>query len=243
MIQLVEKEEDKQRLFQICDKTAFGCKIAAVAKSYGFDKSFACFWLDSELDIAYCLADGVMILSGTVMRGKESFEFLRAVGPETVICAVRNAEEMGLSAVRSGDVLKKQLPAGKEKTLPSFEVNIREIFALLEENEMVHDFEPFYLDLSHKLRHGTACVFTEHQGSGLTGCAVVFFPNEKAVLLSALAVREDCRRQGIGTRLVRRVEETFPGRTIYVFRDKEKNTEFYKKLEYVKVDTWVCSLL
>ena len=48
MIRLVEKEEQQRRLLALCEKTAFGCKIASLALAYGFDKGFACFWLDDQ---------------------------------------------------------------------------------------------------------------------------------------------------------------------------------------------------
>ena len=241
MILLVEKEKEIRKLLLACEKSAFGCKIAAVAGSYGFDKSFACFWLDTESDVAFCMVDGLMLISGTVLHGKETLEFLRAVGPQTVMCAVRNAEALGLQAAERGDVLKKPLRSGEERAIPQSNVSIREIYGLLEENGMVEEFEPFYLDLSHRLRHGTAFAVTEYRGSDLLGCAVVSAISGNAAILSALAVREDCRRQGIGSGLVRRVEEQFPGRTLYVFRDKEKNKEFYRELGYSKADTWVYS--
>ena len=105
MIRLVEEAAERRRLLALCEKTAFGCKIASLATAYGFDKSFACFWLDTEESVVYCLMDGVMLLSGTVMDGKGSREFLRAVGAGEVLCAVRNAETLALSPRETGDVL------------------------------------------------------------------------------------------------------------------------------------------
>lgn len=69
MIRLVQGEGEKRRLLALCEKTPFGCKIASIANSYGFDKSFANFWLNTEEDVVYCLVDGAMLLSGTVLQG------------------------------------------------------------------------------------------------------------------------------------------------------------------------------
>ncbi len=243
MISLVERDEDRQRLLRLCEKTAFGCKIAGVAGSYGFDKGFACFWLDDKADVAFCQSDGQMVVSGTVLDADGTRAFLRAVGPQSVICAVRNAEALSLPSTGLGDVLKKQLEPGEAKSIDPFGVNIRDVYGLLEEIGMVEEFEPFYLDLSHKLRHGTGLAVTEYRGGALAGCAVVSSVSRTSVLLSALAVKEEFRRQGVGTSLVRRMEACFPGKTAYVFRDREKNREFYKKLGYAKADTWVYSKL
>ena len=80
MIVLAEEKGDQEKLLALCEKTAFGCKIASVAGCYGFDKGFACFWLDTTSQAVYCLVDGVMLLSGTVLDGEEALAFLRAVG-------------------------------------------------------------------------------------------------------------------------------------------------------------------
>lgn len=243
MIVLVEKEEEKQRLLRVCRKTVFGCKIAAIVSMYHMDKSFACFWLDSETDVAYCLIDGLMLLSGTVLKERETRDFLRAVGAHSVMCAVRNAEALSLKADESGDVLKKSLPDGKGEALPrnieGLPVNIREVYQLLEEAGMAGEFEPFYLDLSHRLRHGGAFVLAEYRKQELAGCALVSAITETAAVLSAVVVKEELRRQGLGTALVQKAEDCLSGKTLYLLREKDKCQEFYQKLGYTKVDTWV----
>ena len=241
MLTLVEGKKEQERLLQLCEKTPFGCKIAATAASYGFDKGFSCFWLDDRSEAAFCLTDDLMIISGTVLDGEETRSFLRAVGPKAIFCAVRNAETLSLPLTDSGDVLKKQLEEGEKETLDPYEVDIRGIYGLLEKTGMVEEFEPFYLDLSHKLRHGTALALTEQDQETLTGCAVVSAISESAAILSALAVLPEYRRQGIGSRLVRRTEGCFPGKTLYVFREKEKHRDFYRELGFTKTDTWVYS--
>lgn len=239
MIRLVEREQDQRRLLALCEKTAFGCKIASWATAYGFDKSFACFWLDTEADVVFCLADGVMLLSGTVLDGSSLRVFFRAVGAREVFCAVRNAEALDLPKAVSGDVLRHPLAHGEAPPMPLFPVNIREIYALLEENSMVEEFEPFYLDLSHKLRHQAALALSVPGRDGLRACAVVSSITQRGAILSALAVEEASRRQGLGSALVKKAESYFPGKTMYVFREKNKNKEFYRGLGYTKTDTWV----
>lgn len=241
MLTLVEQKEEQQRLLQLCEKTPFGCKIASTAAAYGFDKGFSCFWLDDRSDAVFCLADDLMMISGTVLDGEETAEFLKAVGPKEIFCAVRNAETLSLPVTDSGDVLKKTAESGKEKTPDPYDVDIREIYGLLEKTGMVEEFEPFYLDLSHKLRHQTALALTERSEDNLIGCAVVSAISKNAAILSALAVLPEYRRQGIGTRLARRAESCFPKKTLYVFREKDKNVEFYRELGYAKADTWVHS--
>lgn len=243
MIRLVQSEEEKRALLRLCEKTAFGCKISSIARAYGFDRSFACFWLDWDENVVYCLVDGTMLLSGTVLDGAGSRKFLHMVGAGEILCAVRNAEALGLNVLARGDVLKRRVEPGPLPSAPPASVNIREIYALLNREGMVGEFEPFYLDLSHKLRHGAALALTAPWKEGICGCAVVSSISEGAAILSALAVEKECRRRGLGTELVRRMESYFPGKTLYVFREQNKNREFYGSLGYGKTDTWVHGVL
>lgn len=243
MISLIQKEKETRRFLQVCEKTAFGCKAASLLYSYGLDKRFACFWMDQETDVVFCMMDGVMILSGTVVREQETKEFLRAVGAQQVMCAIKNAEALHLPILQRGDVLRKKADSSLPEKHWNPSVNVREIYGLLEECEMVEEFEPFYLDLSHRLRHGTAFVVTEYRDCRLVGCAVVPVISRDSAVISAVAVSEEYRRQGIGTLLMQEAQRRLPGKTLYIFREQGKHQAFYKSLGYVKVDTWVQAAL
>lgn len=241
MIQIVDNLDAQDLLLKLCEKNAFGCKIAAIALAYGFDKKFACFWISKETSAVYCMADEIMIISGTIQNAAETRAFLSAVGAKQVICAVRNAELLKLTPLQLGDVLKKAIlsRASEKIGIKTREVNIRDIYFLLEEVGMADDFEAFYLDLSHKLRHGIAHVETQYRGKELIGCCVVSALTETAAIISALAVKETFRHQGIGTLLLEKAETKLQGKTAYIFTDKNENKAFYRALGYGRADGWI----
>ena len=50
MIRLVEREQDQRRLLALCEKTAFGCKIASWATAYGLIKALPAFgWIQKRM--------------------------------------------------------------------------------------------------------------------------------------------------------------------------------------------------
>lgn len=248
MIQIAESQEEQQSLLLACRKSAFGCKIASIATAYGFDKKFSCFWMEGHASAAYCLVDDVMILAGMPKNAEETKSFLHMVGAREIMCALRNAELLELPAKLEGDILQKQAEGGKEAGLQlpereSTEINIREVYFLLEACEMETDFEAFYLDLSHRLRHGAAMVFTEYREEMLAGCVVVSSVTESSAIVSAVAVKEAFRLQGIGADLMRQAEHALTGKTLYVFKEKGRHEEFYQALGYHRTDAWVVAEL
>ena len=239
MISLVESREEQQKLLELCERSAFGCKIFSLADAYGFDKGFSSFWVDSGTEAVFALSDGVMLIDRTPADPSEAVEFIRAVGAGAVMCTLRTSEALGLKPQQTGEILKKVTPAAGESGHDPFaEVNIREIYGLLSDTGMVDEFEPFYLDLSHRLRHGAARVFTRYENDDLTGCSVVSSISKTSAVLSAVAVDETRRRRGIGSSLVKQAEAALPGKTIYVLREKGAHKEFYGGLGYQWCDAW-----
>lgn len=239
LITFVESKEEQKNMMALCKKSAFGCKIAGIANAYGFDKKFACFWTDNRDKTVFCMLDNTVLISGTVTNTAEAAAFLHAVGASEIFCAVRNAEALSLKTKEMGDVLLREILPGNAGTWQQPEVPIREVYALLEDAGMCGEFAPFYLDLSHRLRHNAAMVALEYRDEQLAGCAIVSSLTETAAVLSAVVVRENARRQGIGAELIHRLERQLGGKKIYIYKKSRENEAFYKALHYAKTDTWV----
>ena len=243
MIAMADDKGSQEKLLNLCAKSPFGCKIAAYAVAYGFDKKFSYFWTDDEENAVYCMVDDVLIISGTVTNPVETQEFIKVIGVKEIMCAVRNSEVLGLKPAHFGDVIKKMAEPGDPETLSFDEISLREVYGLLEETGMTDEFESFYLDLSHKLRHQSALITAEYIDNDLAGCAVASSVTEGAAIISAVAVSPAHRRKGIGSRLIKKAERALRGKTIYIFKEKDKNNEFYRALGYGRQDTWVTALV
>ena len=61
---------------------------------------------------------------------------------------------------------------------------------------MADEFEPFYLDLSHKLRHEAALAATEYRNGELLAARLVSSIGGHAAICHSVAVKEAYRRQG-----------------------------------------------
>ena len=208
MIRLAEKLEV---LSAPCGSSPFGCQIRSKAQAYGFHQSFAQFWTDGEA--AYGKTDGSVCIAGEITDADEARAFLSAVGTNEIVCSAENAEKLGLNITESGAILQKVLR--NETVHPAEEISPREIYAVLKANGMVGEFEPFYLDLSHRMRHGTVrCAGVSADGKTVAVAAAVL--GESASLISAVAVLPEFHRRGLGTAVVRKMERMLPSGTVYI---------------------------
>lgn len=234
MIRFVDSVRRQEEFYGVCRGTAFGCKLSAVAQAYGFGLDFARFWVGEGA--AYGLLDGELSVAGVPRDIEEAREFLGMLGPGSVFCEGQLAEGLGLEVAAKGAVMAKSAPDGKAA---SFSVpELREVCGLLNQAGMPVELEPFYLDMSHRIRHGTALALGEYMDGALVGCAVVSAVVEKSAVLSALAVREDRRGNGVGSRLVDMVQSALPGHTLYIFRESGKNRAFYEKQGFAEAGRW-----
>lgn len=237
MIRFVEGRKEQESFRCFCQGSAFGCRLAATARAYGFDRSFARFWLGDGA--AYCLLDGVLSVAGSPEDLEEARAFAGAVGAQSVFCSRALAASWELDSRAWGKILVKQNALTACEVKQTRETpEVLEIWKLLTEAGMELDREAFHLDLSHRLRHGAALAIGTRDAHGhLCGCAVATLAENEATL-TALAVREDCRRKGLGSRLVREMEAALPGKRLYVLRAAGENQAFYAGLGYEETDEW-----
>lgn len=234
MIRLADTPRRQREFFALCRGSAFGCKLRAAAMAYGFERDFLRLWTDGSA--AYCLLDGELSIAGRPEEPGEARDFLCMLGPGSVLCERGLAGELGLRVSLEGAVMARRLPKGRPAVYPT--PGIREVWELLTDSGMPLEFEPFYLDMSHRLRHGAALALGEYREGRLAGCAVVSAVTEDESVLSALAVREDLRGRGIGSGLMGMVRESLPGHTLYLLRRSGRNREFYERLGFAGVGRW-----
>ena len=119
---------------------------------------------------------------------------------------------------------------------------MRAVYDVLAANDMAGEFEPFYLDLSHRLRHGAARASVLYAGGEAVAAAVAALAGESA-LVTAVAVLPAWQNKGYGGAVLRAVEEQLGGRRAYLLRAEHENERFYARHGYVPCGTWCAGVL
>ena len=220
---MIRLAETADALRPLCG-SAFGCPILSAAAAYGFSRPFAQFWTDGAA--AYGMLDGMMRIAGTVADPEEARAFLGA--------------RLGLRVTGRGTVLEKALSGAAAS--PAEPVPVRAVYDVLAANDMAGEFEPFYLDLSHRLRHAAARASVLYAGGEAVAAAVAALAGENA-LVTAVAVMPAWQNEGYGGAVLRAVEEQLGGRRAYLLRAEHENERFYARRGYVPCGAWCTCVL
>ena len=221
----------------------FALRIISAGQSYGLNTPFLDIWQGNGLLISRM--DRAVTLAGIPEEKsmEETRLFLAACGGETVLCSRETAvcfPEFSIQA--GGPVLVRQQP-GKTAPLPGEFPSPRMLYQVLSACQSpsfpVPEFEPFYLDTSHRLRHGTAAAVVLEEAGKPAACALALAVTDTAALLTAVAVVPAFRRNGLGRQAVETLCCRLSGRKVFLFRAEEENQAFYEALGFLPEGNWV----
>lgn len=242
--------ENRDEIRRLCGNDALGTRIYGTFLAYGDETPGVAFWISP--DAIFGLTDGALTIAGRpdeTHRDEIRF-FVESIGPQAIVCAPETAELLGLKIVRQGPALVRENPG---ETVPCGGVERAEALGLRKlcgflcdcetETFQVPEAGMFYIDVSHRVRHGAADgVLFEHEGTVLA-CALAGAVTETDALISAVAVLPQVRRRGLGRLAVDELCERLRGRCCHALRAEDENAEFYAALGFEENGRWAeCTL-
>ena len=99
------------------------------------------------------------------------------------------------------------------------------------------DFESWYVDISHRIRHGAAKAVTLNINGEIISSGIFSSIYNNDAILTAVSTQSEFRRMGYASALVSAMVCDIKGK-VYLMRDKNKNEEFYKKLGFENIGYW-----
>ncbi|MBW7572694.1 GNAT family N-acetyltransferase [Caproiciproducens faecalis] len=213
--------------------TAFGCQILSAAEAYGLNEPFAQFWVQEGTGTLLCKLDDALILDAGSPDFDELTDFIRMTGANRLLCSSAAAKQTGFPVTSTGQIMVYE-NAEPVQARFLFEKNpgLRDIYALLSacatESFTPPEFEPFYMDMSHRIRHDTAAAVGIRQGDTLVSCAVCSARTNETAVLSAVCVDPGQRCKGLGHETLSALISQLPGRRIFILRTQDENEDFYR---------------
>lgn len=206
-------------------------KIRALWRAYGSACSFCRIYSQEGRAFVSLLDSSAVVWTADGADFSELVPFLGMNGFSELFCGAQTARGImrGLSASCTESLLMRFDGAPKPSAAdysPSLEDVYRIVGAAFD-----IEFEPWYLDLSHRVRHGvSAAVLSQHSALVIQHCA-----NGEA-LLSMVATDPFHRGQGSASRLILEVCAHLAPNKVYVLCE-ERLRGFYERLGFVKIST------
>lgn len=99
------------------------------------------------------------------------------------------------------------------------------------------DFEAWYVDISHRIRHDCARAYTLNINGEIISSGIFSSIYNGDVILSAVRTSPEFRHLGYASQLISEMMSDITGR-VYLMREQSLNESFYKKLGFENIGNW-----
>ena len=235
MIKRVENVSELDR-YEIID--IYSIRILSLLNAYGVGYDFAVFYkqIDENGKITAIMSklDGDITISFNNPDYSELEEFIDAIGYSACLCSALYAykREYDEGVIMCSD-------KHCEIYMPNIQINdypkLMDIFNF-EDYESI-DFDTWYVDVSHRIRHGCAKAYTLNINDEIVSSAIFSAIYNGNAILSSVRTQPEFRRMGYGSKLVSEMMGDICG-SVFLMRERDKNEEFYNKLGFRNIGNW-----
>lgn len=237
---MIEKIDEFSQIENYKIKDIYYVRICSLLNAYGCKYPFALFYrqLDDSGNVTAIISsldkDITVSFNDELCNKDEIAEFISVVGYITVLCD----ESLHISnAYDSGAVMK----TAKKIELPCDYKEINEYPYLFDLYNFVdygeNGFDSWYVDISHRIRHGAAKAVTLNIDSVIVSSAIFSSIYNGDAIITAVKTNPDYRGKGYGSSLVSAMCCDVSG-DVYLMREQDKNEAFYKKLGFENIGNW-----
>lgn len=225
----------------------FNIRIKALHNAY-HGTEICRFYIDTDTSCRMAQFGRVMIIASVNPPDEKLlFDFCQMAGVKIIICDGELSFSHG--AKTEGYILMHNgvNSASSRKNIKTvFSENLRDIFPLIKDNMngLLSDdnFDEFYVDLSHRIRHGCgASVIVYNEQDIPVSCAVAPFMCDDGAVISAVCTNKDCRNMGYASHAIYSLIDKlrfFDIENIYLQINDNSLLDFYYPLGFTASGTW-----
>ena len=207
--------------------TPSAIRILSLYESYGCNYDFLRFYkqeINGDITAIISVMDNNATLCLIDDRDTdEIIKFISAIGAKTVFCE----KEIALEKVEQGDIM---LFNNFEITNRSLnEVRLKNVYDVMSTYFAMPDFNAWYPDISHRIRHGGAVAVEKEYG-----CAIAL-KSSIGALISGICVKENSRNKGHGSVILQGLINTCGSNKIFALVEKDGPKQFYKNNGFFEI--------
>lgn len=230
----------------------FRCKIVSLFNLYFNIGMFSGFWIQynesNHVTSIICKFYATLIICAESNADFEELKsFIKNIGAECVLCGKNVAcyfndkfRDYGYIMKYSSSIIRYPELGCELKSI----TEIKPIYDFLNSEPDSGfsnvDFESFYVDVSHRIRHNGSRIKGIYEYEKLVSCAFTTYETSNCAIIGAVLVKSEYRNMGYGSKTVQKFIEILlrENKQVYIFREKNKNEQFYKKIGFKNYDKW-----
>lgn len=242
--------EQLSEIAGFCRGSAFGLKAIGPVLSYGVGYDFVSAWEQRDdtgrLSAFVSKYYGSAAVCATDACDRDELSaFLRAVGfssligPADLLSEFRAEGETGLvmtlpKGVPFSGMIAEEADLFWDTDIPAF----YDVLSRSNPGYLTGDYDTFYTDLSHRIRHDTAhIVRLKHDGVSMAAAAALIV-TDTDVFLGAIATVPEARGRHYAATLLSALRQRYPEQTLHLFCRPDKQA-FYEHLGMTLTDSFL----
>ena len=194
-------------------------RIQSLYRSYGTNFDFLRFYcqiIDDQVTAVMSIMDGNATIVSNNADYDEIIDFLAVIGAKTVY----SESKLPLEIVEYGYVVNKSVIPIEAKLK---ECRLSSIYNIMSTSFSLPDFDTWYPDMSHRIRHNGAVAISNNIG------AAIGLKGNNCALISGICVDEKERKKGLGSQLLYDLIDNLSSSEIYALVDINGPINFYTK--------------
>ncbi|MBR3150030.1 MAG: GNAT family N-acetyltransferase [Eubacterium sp.] len=235
---MIERIQNKSEFDVWRKRDIFSVRIMSILKSYGCKYQFATYYrqvIDGNVTAVMSKLDGDFTLSITDDADvDELVHFFCVTGYSSITCS----DKFSLSSRYDEGIVMycdtKMDYSLKGVTLDEYP-KLMDLFNFVDYNSL--DFKSWYVDISHRVRHGTAKAYTLCIDDAIIASGILSAIIKDNAILTAVRCEPEFRGMGYGSALVAAICGDVKGR-VHIMRDEGMNEGFYKRLGFIDNGKW-----
>lgn len=236
---MIEKINSIKQFENFIKNDIYYVRIMSLIQAYGCNYDFACFYrqLDEEKNITAIMSrldnDWTLCLADKA-DFEELKEFFCVIGYSSVLAdSIFEFTDSFDEGIVMSSSRKIEFPA-QYAEIDRFP-KLMELFNFVDYDTA--DFESWYVDISHRIRHGCANAYTLNVNDEIISSGIFSSIYKDNAILTAVQTSPEFRRMGYGSSLVSEMLGDIKG-TVYLMREMNLNEQFYIKLGFNNTGRW-----
>lgn len=235
---MIEKIDNPADFDSWKQRDIYSVKILSLLKSYGTKYNFAVFYrqiIDGNVTAILSKLDNDFTLAvSDDFDDSELVHFFVVSGYSSITCS--EVFEFGAKYeygyVMASDTKIDDYMQGT--TLDEYP-KLMDLYNFIDYQNQ--DFKSWYVDISHRVRHGTAKAYTLNVGDNIISSGILSSVIDDYSILTGVRTEDEFRGMGYGSCLVNSICNDVKG-TVYIMRHKDLNESFYNKIGFENVGKW-----